>query len=113
MAEEDRPKTVFATKYGLFGFNTMPFGLCNVPATFQRLMERVLRGLQWRSCVLYLDDVVVFGKDFQEHLDRVKEVFQCLREAGLKLKPKKCQWFKLSVSFLRHVVDCYGIGTDP
>ena len=113
MAEEDRPKTAFATKYGLFEFNTMPFGLCNAPATFQRLMERVLRGLQWRSCVLYLDDVVVFGKDFQEHLDRVKEVFQCLREAGLKLKPKKCQLFKLSVAFLGHIVDCYGIGTDP
>jgi hypothetical protein len=66
--EEDIPKTAFVSKYGLWEYTTMPFGLCNAPATFQRLMEVVLSGLQWETCLIYLDDVLVFGRTFQEHL---------------------------------------------
>lgn len=91
----------------------MPFGLCNAPATFQRLMEKVLKGLQWKSLVLYLDDVVVFGQTFDQHLKRVEEVFRWLQTAGLKLKPKKCHFFRNKIQFLWHQADCEGIYTDP
>lgn len=113
MEEEDRAKTAFVTRFGFFHFNVMPFGLCNAPATFQRLMERVLQGLQWKTLVLYLDDVVIFGNSFSEHLERLKQVFLRLRDAGLKLKPKKCAFFKKEVSFLGHVVNGEGVHTDP
>ena len=88
--EKDRAKTAFCTPDGLFEFNVMPFGLCNAPATFQRLMDLVLAGLQWSSCLVYLDDVIVIGKTFKEHLSNLHTVLTRLREAGLKLKPKKC-----------------------
>ena len=83
----DVPKTAFCTKYGLFQYTSMPMGLTNSPATFQRLMEIALRGLQWHTCLIYLDDIVVFGTNFEEHLNRVEEVLDRLQVAGLKLKP--------------------------
>ena len=79
----DREKTAFTTPSGLYEFKVMPFGLCNAPATFQRLMDMVLAGMQWESCLVYLDDVIIVGKTFQDHLRNLKEVFQRLREQGL------------------------------
>jgi transposase InsO family protein len=113
MLEADKPKTAFTTKFGLYEWNVMPFGLTNAPATFQRLMERVLRGLQWKILVLYLDDMVIFSKSFDEHLDRLRTVFDRFRQAGLKLKPKKCNLMRNKVSFLGHQADASGIYTDP
>jgi len=113
VAEKDRPKTAFTTKFGLYEFNVLPFGLCNGPATFQRLMEQVLRGLQWKTLVLYLDDIVVFSETLEKHIARLAEVLDRLKEAGLKLKPKKCQLFKHQVHFLGHLIDRAGIHTDP
>ena len=91
----------------------MPFGLCNAPATFQRLMERVLMGLQWEQCLIYLDDIIVFGKTFEETLDRLRRVLNRLKAAGLKLKPSKCRWFQRSVTYLGLVVSGEGIKCDP
>ena len=91
----------------------MPFGLCNAPATFERLMERVLRGLQWQVAVVYLDDVIVWGRTFEEHYQRLATVLGRFRTAGLKLKPKKCDLFKTEVSFLGHLVSAEGVRTDP
>ena len=91
----------------------MPFGLTNAPATFQRLMEKVLAGLQWKILALYLDDVIVFAGSPEEHLDRLAVVLERCRVAGLRLKPKKCDLLRRSVSFLGHVVDASGIHTDP
>ena len=91
----------------------MPFGLCNAPATFQRLMDLVLARLQWSSCLIYLDDVIVTGKTFSEHLLRLKEVFDRLREAKLKLKPSKCAFCKSKVAFQGHIVSAEGVITDP
>ena len=88
--EADRSKTAFCTTEGLFQFKVMPFGLCNAPATFQRLMDLVLAGLQWSDCLVYLDDVVMFGRTFEEHLCNLSSVLQRMREAGLRLKPSKC-----------------------
>lgn len=87
MSEKDKEKTAFCTPCGLFEFNAMPFGLCNTPATFQRLMELVLAGLQWKSCLVYLDDVIIVGKTFSEHLHNLRGVLNRIREASLKLKP--------------------------
>ena len=91
----------------------MPFGLCNAPSTFQRLMELVLAGLRWDICLAYLDDIVVFGRTFEEYLQRLRTVLSWLRDANLKLNPKKCQFFQQSVSFLGHVISRHGVSTDP
>ena len=109
----DREKTAFVTPHGLFQFRVMPFGLCNAPATFQRLMEHVLAGLHWSTCLVYLDDIIVFSATVEEHLERLKEVCLRLKGAGLKMKPSKCHLFQSSVKYLGHVVCKEGIKTDP
>eukprot|EP00731_Ephydatia_muelleri_P006339 Em0003g587a len=75
LAEESREKTAFSTTEGLYEFKVMPFGLCNAPATFQRLMDLVLSGLQWSNCLVYIDDIMIMGKTFQEHLKNMEQVF--------------------------------------
>ena len=91
----------------------MPFGLTNAPATIQRLMELVCKGLQWSSCLIYLDDVIIFGRTHQEHADRLQQVLCRIRQANLKLKPEKCELFQEEVRFLGHVVSASGIQPDP
>ena len=113
MAEEDREKTAFCTKYGLFEFNVMPFGLCNAPATFEKLTERALAGLQWEECLVYIDDVIIFGRTFLEVLQRLGRVFERFRQYQLKIKAKKCDLFKKIVEFLGHLVSEEGIQCDP
>jgi hypothetical protein len=113
VAAEDKEKTAFVTRDGLYEFNVMPFGLCNAPATFQRLMDMVLSGLQWTHCLVYLDDVIVFSCDFTSHLDKLHQVFLRLQKAGLKVKPTKCVFFQKEVPFLGHIVSEHGIATDP
>ena len=112
-AKQDQPKTAFTTSEGLFQFRVMPFGLCNAPATFQRLIDRVLSGLKWSSCLVYLDDIIVVGKSFSDHLSNLGCVFERLRGAGLKLKPAKCHLCQKRVAFLGHIVSADGIATDP
>ena len=111
--EEDREKTAFSTSQGHYQFLTMPMGLKGAPATFQHLMNLVLRGLHWSSVLVYLDDIIIFAPSFQEHQQRLREVFDRLREAGLKLKPSKCHFAQESVAFLGHIVSVNGIQTDP
>lgn len=110
---KDREKTAFCTPEGLFEFRVMPFGLCNAPATFQRLMDACLAGLQWSSCLVYIDDLIIPGKTFCEHLTHLRQVLQRLREARLKLKPNKCNLCLKEVEFLGHVVGADGVHTDP
>ena len=113
VAERDQPKTAFCTTEGLFEFKVMPFGLCNATATFQRLMDLVLAGLQWSHCLVYLDDVIVLVKTFTEHLENLRTVFARLREAGLKLKPTKCAFLQPRVQYLGHIVSRDGVTPDP
>lgn len=113
MDPKDKPKTAFVTRNGLYHFNVMPFGLCNAPATFERLMETTLAGLQWDICLIYLDDIIVYAKTFEEMNRNLSRVFEKLAAAGLKLKAKKCTLFAQSVEYLGHVVSEHGISTDP
>ena len=110
---EDREKTAFCTPEGLFEFKVMPFGLCNAPATFQRLMNSILAGLPWNSCLVYLDDIIVTGATFHAHLENLCQVFDHIKKAGLKLQPSKCALCKPEVTFLGHIVTQEGIATDP
>lgn len=110
---EDRDKTAFTTGSGLYEFNVLPFGLCNAPSTFERLMEVVLNGLQWEICLIYLDDVITYSKTFEEHIERLSKVFIAFQNAGLRLKPKKCALARREVLYLGHVVSPEGILTDP
>ena len=109
----DREKTSFVTQGGRYEFRVMPFGLVKAPATFERLMERVLRGIAWSECLVYLDDILVFGPDFGTKLARLESVLDQVGEAGLKLKAKKCQLFQEEIPFLGHIVSAAGIGADP
>ena len=108
-----RRAAAFCTRNGLFEWNVMPFGLCNAPATFQRLMDRVLAGLQWETCLVYLDDIIVLGRDVPEMLHRLSDVFNRLQDANLKLKPAKCCLFRHQVAYLGHIVSEQGVTTDP
>ena len=110
---QDRAKTAFITPYGLFVFNVMPFWLCNAPATFQRLMERVFFDRIGRDLLVYLDDLLIFGKDPASVLATLQLVLERLSKAGLKCKPSKCLIFTESVSYLGHVVTPNGIFPDP
>ena len=82
---DNRAKTAFCTTEGLYQFRVMHFGLCNAPATFQRLMNPMLSGLQWAHCLVYLDDVIILRRSFQEHIQNLGLVLQRLRAAGLKI----------------------------
>nr|AHN53418.1 pol polyprotein [Nuttalliella namaqua] len=113
MAEEDKEKTAFVTPDGLYEFNVMPFGLCNAPATFERMMDTVLRGLRWKVCLCYLDDVVVYSSSFSEHLQRLSFVLAAFRQAGLQLNHKKCHFGYQQLKILGHVVSPKGVTPDP
>ena len=113
LSPEARSKTAFATHSGLFQFRVMPFGLCNAPATFARLMDRVLQGLQWSRCLVYLDDIISFGTTFDDSLDNLTLIFERLCSYGLQLKSTKCHLFQSSVPFLGHVVGRSGLECDP
>ncbi|UYV80763.1 hypothetical protein LAZ67_19001657 [Cordylochernes scorpioides] len=89
--EKDREKTAFITPDGLYEFRVMPFGLCNAPATFERMIDSVLGSLKWNMCLCYLDDIVVYAPTFEEHLRRLQLVLRCIQKAGLSLNHKKWQ----------------------
>ena len=113
VAHGDREKTAFVTRKGLVQWKVMPFGLSNAPAKFSRLMEMVLRGINWERCLVYLDDIIVFGQSFDQALTNLVQVFKHLRQSGLRLKPSKCSLFQNSVKFLGHVVSKDGVACDP
>ena len=114
LEEDDKNRTAFQVgNLGFFEFNRMPFGLCNAPATFQRLMERCMGEMNLRDCLIYLDDIIIFSSNFEEHLEKLQAVFQRLSNNNLKLKGSKCEFFKSQVSYLGYIVSEEGIRTDP
>ena len=108
-----KAKTAMTTPFGLYEFNRMPFGLTNAPVTFQRLMECCLGDLNFRTCLIYLNDVIVFARSFPEMLQRLEEVLQCLGKYGLKLKMSKCKLFQRKLTYLGHVFSAAGVEPDP
>ena len=110
---ESQAKTAFTSHCGLYEFTRMPFGLCNAPATFQRLMQVVLSGLEWDCCFVYIDDILVASPSFEEHMRHLQLVFERLRQAGLRLKPKKCHFLRKHVPYLGFVISKHGIQVDP
>ncbi|GFV99324.1 retrovirus-related Pol polyprotein from transposon 297 [Trichonephila clavipes] len=111
--EADREKTAFITPEGLYEFKVMPFGLCNAPATFEKMMDNLLRHFKWTMCLCYLDDIIVFSETFEDHLIRLRLVLKCLQEAGLKLNSKKCLFAAQEVKILGHLVSSNGVRPDP
>ena len=105
MDEESKQYTAFTLgSMGLYECESMPFGLCYAPPTFQRLMQNCLGELNLSYCLIYLDDVIVFSDMPDEHLQRMHVIFDHLREHGLKLKPSKCEVFKSEINYLAHHV---------
>lgn len=113
MKPEDIEKTAFITHLGTYEFLVMPFGLCNAPATFQRMMNIIFEDLLFKFIKIYLDDCNIHSKTFEEHLQHLEEVFNRLRKAGLKLKPSKCHFCSPEIKFLGHIVGKDGIKADP
>ena len=111
--EKDREKTAFVTPDGLYEFNRLPMGLCNAPSTFQYLMDVVLSNLKWTMVLVYLDDLIVFAKTFEEHQRRLRIVLDRLREANLKLKISKCHFGEDKIRYLGHIVSENGLEVDP
>jgi len=103
-AADDRDKTTFSSHTGLFRFVRLPFGLVNVPASFQRALDIILSGIRWQKCLVYLDDVLVFSQTVDDYIRHLREVLLLLENAGLSLKPSKCHLFKQDVEYLGHVV---------
>ena len=113
---EEDSKALIAFTVGPLGFykcKHMPFGLRNAPTTFKQLMQSSLGNLHLHYWIIYLDDVIVFSKTLKEHVIRLSTVFEKLKQAGLKLKPSKCEFFRQELTYLGHVVSKEGIQTDP
>lgn len=111
--EDAKEKSAFITLDGIYAWNCMPFGLMNAPATFQGLMSQVLRGITWRYALCYIDDIVIFSSTFEVHLQHLSEVFQRLRDAGLKLTPSKCFFAQKQIKYLGHLLGKEGVQPDP
>ena len=113
MRDEDAAKTAFITSDGLYEFTAMPMGLANSPATFQRLMDQVLGNRRFEYALVYLDDVMVHSTSFDDHMVHLESVLECLREASLAVKLKKCSFAQSSTVYLGHVISERGIEPEP
>jgi len=111
LAEEDIEKTAFRTHRGLFQFRRLPFSLCNGPSIFQRVMQSILAPYLWIFCLVYIDDIVIYSKLYEEHIDHLDKVLEAIERAGLTLSPRKCHLFYGSILLLGHRVSCLGLST--
>ena len=113
MHPNSKEKTTFNSKYGSFFFHVMPFGLVKAPATFQSLMDKVFRDVQWKFVCVYFDDIFIFSKTFEEHLQHLREVLSRLRKHQLQAKISKCHFVRKEIKFLGHLVSVHGMKPDP
>ena len=111
LAEEDVEKTAFRTHRGLFQFKRLPFGLRNGPSIFQRVMQSILAPYLWIFCLVYIDDIVIYSKLYEEHLTHLDKVLEAIENAGITLSPKKCHLFYGSILLLGHKVSRLGLST--
>ena len=112
MTDRAKEVTAFRSPFGLFQFLRMPFGLTNAPAVFQRLMDKVLRGLTWNCCMVYLDDIIIYSNTWEEHIKHIDMVLQRISDANITLNSKKCDIGQVVIKFLGHVVSAEGIKPD-
>ena len=114
MDEESILLTTFTVgPLGFYECIRMLFGLTNAPMTFQRLMESCLSGLHLNYCIIYLDDIIIFSKTPEDHIEQLRKVFKKIDEAGLCLKPSKCEFFKKRIEYLRHIISKDSIEMNP
>ena len=113
VAPEDQEKTAFVTPDGLYQFKRLPYGLTNSPATFMPLVDRILAGLKWTHCLAYLDDVLIYGETFEQHLERLEMVLEAMAAAGIKHNASMCRFGVQSVTYLGHIIDSSGLRPDP
>jgi len=113
MHEAHAKKTAFSTPHGHYEFNRMPFGLKNAPATFQRLMDQVLSGLQGIELFVYLDDIVLYASSLREHELKFDKLAERLKRANLRLQPDKCEFLRKGVGYLGHIISDKGVKPDP
>ncbi|KAJ9520558.1 hypothetical protein QJQ45_007406 [Haematococcus lacustris] len=113
IAPEDIPKTAFSTRYGHFEFTVLPFGLCNAPATFQRLMNDIFRQELDDHVIVYLDDILIFSRTHEEHARHLDRVLSLLRQHKLYAKLSKCEFGRSQTQFLGHIITSTGIACDP
>jgi len=104
IAPDDREKTAYVCREGAYQYKRMPFGLTNAPATFQRALNLILYGFKWQSCLIYLDDVIVYSKTEGEHIGHVNHVLRLLLAAGVTLCLPKCRFFSTTVEYLGHEI---------
>ena len=112
MEKSSQDYTAFSTPFGSFKWLRMPMGLAGSPPTFQCLVEKVLVGLTWKNCVPYLDNIIIFSSTPEEHLERLKLVFERFCAHNLKINPDKCDFFRMKVQFLGHIVSKIGLEVD-
>ena len=112
LGKDSQAKMAFVTPFGKYEFNMVPFGLAQAPVYFQALINKVLKGLH-KFAVAYLDDIIIFSKNEEEHLEHLRIIFQRLKEAGLKLKRSKCDFMKTQIQYLGHLISSDGIQPLP
>lgn len=113
MDKSDQEKTAFNTERGHYEFIRMPFGLRNAPATFQRVMDNILRGVQDEGCLIYIDDLIVYSSSLEEHIKKLREVFSRLQDTNLKIQLPKCNFLRSEVAYLGHVITPEGVKPNP
>ena len=113
MNKDSQEQTAFVVQNGLYEFKVMPFGLTNAPATFQRTMDKVLGPLNLKCALVYIDDIIVYSKSFEDHLKHLRLVFERIANANLWINFNKCEFIKRQVSFLGHLISKNGIKPDP
>ena len=110
---QDQEKTAFITRRGQYQYQRMAFGLCNAPASFQRMMDILFNNLNYEICLVYFDDLICYSRTLEDHLERLDRILERLQSANLKLKPTKCCIMQTSVRFLGHIISGSGLSTDP
>ncbi|GFW73491.1 retrovirus-related Pol polyprotein from transposon 17.6 [Trichonephila clavipes] len=113
LLSDDKEKIAFTMGQDLWQFKIMHFGLCNAPAAFEYLMETVIGGLSYEACLVYLDDIIIVRRFFEEHLKNIKRVLQKLKEANLKLSTSKVHLFRREITYLGHIISAESVRTDP
>jgi hypothetical protein len=111
--EQSKEKTAFIVESNVYEWNRLAFGLTNAPGTFQRTMNNILQTVIEKICLVYLDNIIVFSKSAEEHVENLKTIFDLLEKANLRLKLEKCKFMQSSVDYLGHVISADGVAPNP